>query len=57
MKKIKQVRRDYYAEIPQWIKDMSPGLAQHLADGRRRDDERERFEAELLKYRDKGEPL
>jgi hypothetical protein len=45
-------RRDYYAEIPESIRKMSPELAQYLADQRRRDDQRERFNEALEKYRD-----
>lgn len=48
-------RRDYYAEIPESIRTMSPELAQYLADCRRRDDERERFNEVLEKYRDLDE--
>lgn len=51
-KKEKQVRRDYYAEIPEHIRKIDPGLAQYLADGRRRDDERQRFAEMLFKYRE-----
>ncbi len=46
-----QTRRDYYAEIPEHIRLTSPELAQYLADCRRRDDERERFNEVLEKYR------
>lgn len=48
-------RRDYYAEIPESIRALDPGIAQYLADCRRRDDERQRFDEILESYRDKLE--